>query len=185
MQQADSDARLVRRCLEGEKPAFSILVERYQKVLFNVALRIVRDPDDAADITQSVLVKAYEKLDRYDPAYKFYSWIYRMTVNASLNFAKRHRRKRSLEGREILARTTPDDDLDAREASEQVDRAMFKLAPEERALLSLKYMADLSYRDLAFVFDTPERTIKSRLYTARQRLKECLVALGFDEPDRA
>lgn len=185
MTQADQDAELVRRCLDGDKQAFGTLVEQYQRVLFNVALKIVRDADDAADVTQSVFVKAYENLHRYKPKYKFYSWIYRMTVNAALNFSKRHSRLTSLETQTIESRTTPADDYARGELSDRVEEAMFELAPEDRAILSLKYTAELSYRDIAYVFDVAEKTVKSRLYTARQRLKDVLISGGFDAHGRA
>lgn len=182
---ADSDADLVRECLGGDKQAFGLLVDRYQKVLFNVALKIVRDTDDAADVAQSVFVKAYENLARYNPKYKFYSWIYRMTVNTALNFAKRHSRQSSLETDVVYSTTTPADDLASSELTSRVEDAMFELSPEDRALLSLKYTAELQYQEIAYVFDISEKTVKSRLYTARQRLKDCLIAGGFDEQGRA
>lgn len=185
MTQADHDVELVNRCLNGDKRAFGVLVETYQQVLYNVALKIVRDADDAADITQSVFVKAYEKLDRYNPKYKFYSWIYRMTVNAALNFAKRHSRLTSLESQTMQTRTNPAEEYAETELSDRLDDAMFELPPEDRAILSLKYTAELSYSDIAFVFEIPEKTVKSRLYTARQRLKDILMAGGFDEYGRA
>jgi len=185
MTQPDHDVELVNRCLKGDKRAFGALVEKYQKVLFNVALKIVRDADDAADITQTVFVRAYEKLDRYNPKYKFYSWIYRMTVNAALNFAKRHSRLTPLETHTIPSRMNPAEDFAGAELSERLDDAMFTLPPEDRALLSLKYTAELSYRDIAYVFEIPEKTVKSRLYSARQRLKDILMAGGFDEYERA
>lgn len=181
MTQADHDADLVQACLAGDKQAFGVLVDRYQRVLFNVALKIVRDPDDAADVAQTVFVKAYEKLDRYNPAYKFYSWIYRMTVNASINFAKRHRRTTPLEVEDVRSSVSPEADYARSDESDRVVEAMFELPPEDRAILSLKYTAELSYRDIAYVFDISEKTVKSRLYTARQRLKDTLLSGGFDE----
>lgn len=185
MKQADTDAELVRRCLDGEKQAFGVLVDQYQRVLYNVALKIVRDPDDAADIVQTVFVKTYEKLDRYNPKYKFYSWIYRMTVNTALNFSKRHSRLTSIETHSVQSRSTPAEEYAAAELSDRVEGAMFEIPPEDRAILSLKYTAELSYRDIAYVFDIPEKTVKSRLYTARQRLKDVLIQGGFDEQGRA
>ncbi len=182
---AETDAYLVRECLDGDKQAFGILVDRYQRVLFNVALKIVRDSDDAADVAQSVFVKAYENLARYNPRYKFYSWIYRMTVNTSLNFAKRHSRLTSLETDVVQSAAVSADDYVMSDVKDRVEEAMFELSPEDRALLSLKYTAELSYRDIAFVFEVPEKTVKSRLYTARQRLKDTLMAGGFDEQGRA
>ena len=71
------DLRLVEECLKGNTDAFGLLVENYQKAIFNMALRMVNDYDDAQDITQSVFVKAYGKLDGFNPKYKFFNWIYR------------------------------------------------------------------------------------------------------------
>lgn len=183
MTQANHDADLVRACLDGDKQAFGVLVDRYQRVLFNVALKIVRDPDDAADVAQTVFVRAYEKLGSYNPKYKFYSWIYRMTVNAAINFAKRHRRTMPLEAEEIRSSVSTEAEFARSEQSDRVVEAMFELPPEDRAILSLKYTAELSYRDIAYVFDISEKTVKSRLYTARQRLKDTLLSGGFDEQD--
>lgn len=180
MKRSEPDDTLVRQCLDGHKEAFGVLVDRYQKVLFTVALRIVKDSDDAADITQSTFIKAYEKLDQFDPQYKFYSWIYRMTINAALNFAKRERRKEALP-RVMRGASDPDAKLAEGERERRILAAIHRLNPMERALISLKYSAELSYHELAFVFDIPENTVKSRLYTARQRLKEHLIALGIDE----
>ena len=84
----DQDQALVRQCLDGHTRAFEALVDRYQKPLFNVALRMLDDAQDAEDITQTVFIKAFEKLATYDDRYKFFSWIYKMTVNEALNFTR-------------------------------------------------------------------------------------------------
>ena len=90
------DVTLVRRCIDGDNVAFESLLDRYQGRIFNAVLRMVHDWDDARDLTQTVFVKAYENLRRYDPKYKFFSWIYRIAMNESLNFvARRPSRSRS------------------------------------------------------------------------------------------
>ena len=76
-----SDEECVRQCLGGDRKAFDALVERHHRTVYNVALRMMRDPDEAADITQSVFVKVYEKLGSFDERYKFFSWLYRIAVN--------------------------------------------------------------------------------------------------------
>ncbi|MGA3244717.1 MAG: sigma factor, partial [Bacteroidota bacterium] len=79
--QEPNDKDLVKRCLSGDQKAFEILLERYQKPVFNIALRVLSNTDDAADVTQATFVKAYEKLNSYDNRYKFFSWLYRIAVN--------------------------------------------------------------------------------------------------------
>lgn len=187
MTDADSDAAVVRRCLAGETRAFGTLVDRYQKVIYNVALRMVRDADDAADLSQAVFVQAYENLARYDPRYRFYSWIYRMAVNASINFARRRARLAPLEAGALAedGDATPEARYASADVSDQVGRALLHLTPEDRALVILKHLEDFSYRDIAFILDLPEKTVKSRLYEARQRLKTILIRHRYvDEPGR-
>ena len=79
----DADATLVARCLEGDASAFEPIVRRYQRVLYNVAFRMVGDREDARDIVQSAFVKAWEKLATFDPRHRFFSWMYRIVVNES------------------------------------------------------------------------------------------------------
>jgi RNA polymerase sigma-70 factor (ECF subfamily) len=73
----DDDATAARECLAGNGQAFTRLVERYERPVYNVALRMLRNPEDARDVSQTVFLKAYQGLEKYDPQYKFYSWIYR------------------------------------------------------------------------------------------------------------
>ena len=77
----DGDRLLVQRCREGDRRAFEALVGQYEKPVFNAALRMLRNPEDARDVTQTVFLKAFEHLADYDPKYRFYSWIYRIALN--------------------------------------------------------------------------------------------------------
>lgn len=182
--EASDDAALVRECLDGRPHAFGMLVDRYQTVLFNLALRMVKDVQDAEDITQTAFLKAYEKLDRYDPTYKFFSWIYRIAVNEALNQLKQRKAHEPLDADHASAAATPAEAYERDDASERVGNALLALSPEDRALLILKHFQDFSYEEIAFVFDIPAKTAKSRLYTARQRLKDVLLTTGFTEQVR-
>src|SRR5262249_48526730 len=81
----EDDPALVLRCREGDRDAFERLVMRYQKPVFNVALRMLRNRQDALDVAQTTFLKAFEHLADYDPAFRFYSWLYRIAINESLN----------------------------------------------------------------------------------------------------
>ena len=163
----EQDRALVKRCLDGDPDAVGELVDRYQKPLFNVALRMLGDPQDAEDVTQTVFLNAYLNLRRFDPRYRFFSWIYRMTVNESLNALKRRRPTVTLED-VYVARTEPP-------AEESVERALMRLKPDDRALVVLSHFVSFSYQEIADVLEIPVKTVKSRLFTARERLK---LALG-------
>jgi RNA polymerase sigma-70 factor, ECF subfamily len=170
----ERDRALVRRYLEGQRDAASGLVDRYQKRLFNVALRMLHSVEDAEDITQTVFFNAFLKLGTYDPRYRFFSWIYRMTVNESLNVLKRRKRTVTLEAAPHVPAPGAAADR-AAEVQDLVGRALMRLKPDDRAVVVLKHFASFSYEEIAEVLEIPVRTVKSRLFTARVRLR---LALG-------
>ena len=166
----EQDRALVKRYLEGQRDAASGLVNRYQQRLFNVALRMLGNVQDAEDVTQTVFLNAFRKLETYDPRYRFFSWIYRMTVNESLNVLKRRKRTVTLE--DELAIPAPGAAPDrAATAEDRVGKALMWLNPDDRAVVVLKYFVSFSYQEIADVLEIPVRTVKSRLYTARERLR--------------
>ena len=93
----DTDQTLLERYRSGDRDAFAELVVRYQRPLYNAAFWVLRSAEDANDITQIVFLKIAEQLDEYDPRYKFFSWIYRIAVNESLNLLRRNRREEPLD----------------------------------------------------------------------------------------
>jgi RNA polymerase sigma-70 factor, ECF subfamily len=169
----EQDRALVRRCLENDRDAAGALVDRYRQRLFNVALRMLHDVQDAEDVTQTVFLNVFLKLRTYDPRYRFFSWIYRMAVNESLNTLKRRK-----------PTVTLDDELDipapgaapdgAAEAEDRVGRALLGLKPDDRAVVVLKHFVSFSYQEIADVLEIPVQTVKSRLFTARERLRQAL-----------
>jgi len=166
----EQDRALVGRYLNGHSDAASALVDRYQQRLFNVALRMLGNMQDAEDVTQTVFQNAFLKLDTYDPKYRFFSWIYRMTVNESLNALKRRKPVVTLE--DELAIPAPGVDADKRtEAEIRVGMALRALKPDDRAVVVLRHFASFSYQEIAQVLEIPVQTVKSRLFTARERLR--------------
>lgn len=164
---------LVRRCLDGQRDAFRGLVDRYQKPLFNVALRMLDNVQDAEDVTQVAMLNAYLALRSYNPKYRFFSWIYRMTVNESLNTLKRRKRMVTL-GTELDLRA-PEAAADrAAEVQDRVGKALMSLKPDDRAVVVLRHFVSFTYQEIADVLDIPVRTVKSRLFTARERLRHTL-----------
>lgn len=169
----EHDRAVVKRCLEGQGDAFSDLIDRYHKPLFNVALRMLNDVQDAEDVTQTVFLNAFLKLPTYDPRYKFFSWIYRMTVNESLNTLKRRKPTVTLE-HELHIRAPVAASDSAAELQDWVGRALVDLKPDDRAVVVLRHFVSFSYQEIADVLEIPVRTVKSRLFTARERLRDAL-----------
>jgi RNA polymerase sigma-70 factor (ECF subfamily) len=165
----------VARCLEGDDQAFGSLVERYERVLYNLALRMLGDVEDASDATQTAFLKAWANLSRFNPRYRFFSWIYRITINQCLNQLERRRRLEPLDPESTLAsREDTAARVRAREASDQVQEALLRLTPEHREVVILRHFLEMSYTEISGTLEIPEKTVKSRLYEARQRLCELL-----------
>jgi len=169
----EQDRALVKRWLEGQRDAAGGLVDRYQKRLFNVALRMLNNVQDAEDVTQTVFLNAFLKLRTYNPRYKFFSWIYRMTVNESLNMLKRRKPTVTLED-ELDIRAPGAAPDRAAEVQDRVGKALMSLKPDDRAVVVLRHFVSFSYQEIADVLEIPVRTVKSRLYTARERLRPTL-----------
>ena len=175
----EADAARVRECLAGDPQAFAELVERYEKPVFNVAARMLRNPEDARDVTQTVFLKAYQNLSSYDPKFRFYSWIYRMAINESIDILRLRGRSAGPVDEQLAADdASPAESLAVDELREVVLDAVQKLNPEQRAVIVLKYFVDRSYEDMGQILGIEASTVKSRLYEARQQLKDQLVSRG-------
>lgn len=171
------DVEWIAQCLRGDPSAFEPLVTRYQKVVFNVALRMVGDYEDARDVTQVTFVKAWEKLRSFDASHRFFSWLYRIMINESLDLIERRRRQVALD-HELPSPARPDRDFEAGERAERVRAALARLPRDSREVLVLRHFGELSYQEMAEALAIPEKTVKSRLFTARQRIGLLLVAEG-------
>ncbi|MGH9420476.1 MAG: RNA polymerase sigma factor [Thermoanaerobaculia bacterium] len=149
-------------------------MNRYHSSVFNVALRMLGNVQDAEDVTQTTFGNAFAALDSYDPKFRFFSWIYRMTFNESLNTIKRRRNVVSLDGSfDVPAADGASES--AAEAEERVGRALLELKPEDRAVVVLRHFVSFSYEEISDVLEVPVKTVKSRLFTARERLRESLL----------
>ena len=177
------DKVLVRRCLEGDTASFALLIDEYQRPLFNVALRMVNNYEDARDITQTAFVRAYEKLSTYDSKYRFFSWIYRILINESLNLLQRRKQREARDGAildhgSISRPKTPEEVYEGNRWSDRIQTALMELSPDYRSVIVCKHFLSLSYKEMSQVLDIPEKTVKSRLFTARRLLCESLVKRG-------
>jgi len=168
------DVQLIEQCLNGNREAFGELVERYQKPLFNAALKIVNDWDVAKDVTQTAFIRAYEKLDTYNPKFKFFSWVYRMAVNEAINVLRQQKNKAVLDECQMASADNPETDMHNLQVEEKVEMAVAKLPLDYRLVTVFYYFANLPYEEISFVLGIPEKTIKSRLYSARLILSKSL-----------
>jgi len=174
-----SDAALVEQCRRGNTRAFDELVGKYQKTLFNVALRMTADYDASEEVTQQAFVRAYERISSFDPRFKFFSWMYRILVNTALDHLKERRRHDRLDD-EVPSDEPDPSDLGEREDSEAMLQAgLMDLTAEQRAVIVLRHFEDLTYEEIGAVLGIPEKTVKSRLFSARMQLRAVLVKRGY------
>ena len=175
----NNDTDLVHQVQRGDRKAFAMLVERYEKPIFNLAYRMVRDADDAADVTQNAFVKAFRKIDTFNPDFKFFNWLYRIAVNEAINFLDRQKRARDFAYDPPTNPPLPDEDCHRHETNDLFTRALTAMTLDQRLVIILKHLISLSYRDIATILEIPEKTVKSRLFSARQVLREQLVEQGY------
>lgn len=170
------DAALVGQCLAGDDGAYRPLVEKYHAPLFRVARRMLGNDLDARDSTQTTFVKAFAHLSTFDGRQRFFSWIYRILLNECLT-TLRARPESTGE-----PRLSGDDEPFARrqgaEIRQHVRAAIECLPRDEREVIVLRHFGGLSYREIGQAIDVPETIVKSRLFSARQRLAALLPATG-------
>jgi len=175
--ESDDDAQLLQRFRNGDREAFTELVIRYQKPIYNAAFWILRKAEDASDVTQSVFLKVVERLDDYDPQYKFFSWIYRIAVNESLNLQRRKSHEDELDDDaefEGPQSATPEHQLSQAERSRRLQDALMRMSTTDRTVLTMRHFSECSYLEIAQVLEIDEKTVKSRLFDARKRLRSLL-----------
>jgi RNA polymerase sigma-70 factor, ECF subfamily len=176
----EADHAVLERYRGGDASAFRDLVVRYQRPVYNAAFWILRNAEDASDVAQTVFLRLAEHADDYDPRHKVFSWIYRIAVNEALNLLRRKGREEALDEDAEL----PDDDrndpqrrVEDGERSRLVRCALMKMNVADRTVVTLRHFSELSYREIGEVLGIDERTVKSRLFEARQRLRALLPEL--------
>ena len=175
-----SDLALLERYRCGDGAAFTELVIRYQKPIYNAAFWLMRRAEDASDITQIVFLKVAERLDEYDPNYKFFSWIYRIAVNESLNLLRRNGREEALDDEIDLPgpeSASPEWQVGEAEVSKRIQNALMSMNTNDRMVLTLRHFSECSYQEIGQILDLDEKTVKSRLFEARRRLAVLLSDL--------
>ena len=168
-----SDRDLVAKCLNGDNTAFDQLVLRYQLPMYRTALQIVQDESLARDITQNGFIKSWEKLHTYNSKYRFYSWLYKIIINESLNKKRSLRKMDDLEMIET-SNETPYAQMVQNEEKEKLHKAISLLTEEQKIVIHLRHFEELSYQEISDVLDIEIKTVKSRLYSARMKLREIL-----------
>lgn len=173
------DVQLIAETLAGQTAAFGMLVVKYQDRLFNTAVHLSGNVEDARDVVQEAFVQAFIKLDSFRGSSAFYTWLYRIAFNISAGHRRKHRPMVSIDGnREQLGldpvdnSNGPVEQLEQQERCRQVRHALKQLSDEHRKVLVLREIEGCNYETIAEILDMPVGTVRSRLHRARLQLKE-------------
>lgn len=179
------DLELVRRASRGDEEAFEVIVSRYERQVYNLALRILLDPEDARDVVQDAFLRVYEKMSEFRGDSSFSTWLYRVAVNLCVD-AIRERQKTTAYSLDAPyfdreqplqvpdTRTSVEDEVESRVLMKRIAAVLGDLSPEHRTILVLAHMKGLSYEEISRVTGVAMGTVKSRLARARWALRKLL-----------
>jgi len=184
------DADVVRLAQRGREAAFRELVHRYERPVFALVYRMVRDREVAEDLAQDTFVKVLNHIDRYSPEFKFSSWLFKIANNVAIDHLRRRQLDTvSMDGNpnattaaEVEASTieigseqeSALDELEAKELGSAIEKAIARLRPEYRACIMLRHVEGRSYEEIAATLDLPLGTVKTYIHRARHELRKAL-----------
>jgi len=197
-QEGSDGERLIARCRTGDHAAFRELVARYQKRVYGIAFGMVHNPADAMDITQEVFIRVHQYLGHFKGSSSFYTWIYRIAINLCIDHLRKEAKNNQVvdyndtldhdygeEAGDLLSTSwdmNPARALDRKELSEMIHLALQTLSPNHRAVLLMREVEGLSYSEMAEVMQCNKGTIMSRLFHARRRMQDALLARMGETP---
>lgn len=182
VQTQERDRTLIAACLQGHGDAFGALVAPYQDRLYNTLYRLTGREEDAAELLQETMIRAFRGLASYQGESSFYTWLYRIAMNVAFTHQRR-RRMRSLGAESVSPpydvadeseHSRPGRHLERAEQRDIIQRALDQLDEPFRAVLILKDIEDLRYEEIAEILDIPVGTVRSRLHRARAEMRELL-----------
>ncbi|MHB1300332.1 MAG: RNA polymerase sigma factor RpoE [Burkholderiales bacterium] len=187
MEDRSIDQQLVERAQRGDKHAFGLLVEKYQRKLARLLSRFVRDPAEVEDVTQEAFIKAYRALPAFRGDSAFYTWLYRIGINTAKNYLVAQGRRAptttaldneevesSEDGEGLWEVTTPENELMSKQIVQTVNSTLQNLPDELRQAITLREIEGLSYEEIANIMDCPIGTVRSRIFRAREVIAEKL-----------
>ena len=191
------DQQLVERAQKGDKRAFGLLVDKYQRKLARLLSRFVRDSAEVEDVTQEAFIKAYRALPNFRGDSAFYTWLYRIGINTAKNHLMAAGRRAPTstsvdseeaegldEGEQLRDINTPESLLLSREIGDTENAAMLALPEDLRTAIQLREMEGMSYEDIAQIMNCPIGTVRSRIFRAREAIAERLKPLLDTGDDR-
>ncbi len=182
-QAEQDDTRLVQASQQGDQDAFALLVQRHQRLVFNLSLRMVQDYEDASEVTQEAFLAAWQGLPSFRNEARFATWLYRIAYHCCLRQLERRKRERDLQAAiqaehildEINKVQREEEILELRDRQAAVLDQLAQLPTKYRSVLILRHLQEMTYEEMADRLSMPIGTIKTHLFRARNLLKERLL----------
>jgi RNA polymerase sigma-70 factor, ECF subfamily len=180
---ADQEQTLIRRAQKGDQDAFAALVEEHQRYVYNLALRVLKDENEALDLTQETFVRAWMALPNFRGQSQFRTWLYRITSNLCYNRLPNLRRSLNDLGEDVLeeipeTRTdSPAHKMEAGETRIHLYKAIEELDAHYKLLITLRYQNELSYEEIASTLNLPLGTVKTGIFRAKEQIRKLLAYL--------
>jgi len=175
----ENEATLVRKSKRGDEKAFNHLVFLYRKRIYDLVYRMVRNHQDAADLSMEVFVKAYRGLKDFEERSSFYGWLTKIAVNLCINFYRREKFRWFLSlldlGKELAVVDSPAEKMEKKELQLAIDRAVKSLPPRQRITFVLRFYEHLPYQEIAEILGITEGAAKANYFQAIQKLKKFLA----------
>ncbi len=186
MQSEFSDTQLITKVLEGDKPAYAVLIKRYQRFVFTLALRFSKNREDAEEIAQDCFIKAYRSLHTFRQNSKFSTWLYSIVYTTAMTMLRKKRidTQSIYEGTAELEGHVSDlraDDIEHKSKMVYVNSAISQLSPDDAAIITLFYKGEQSLEEIGQAIGMEANTVKVKLHRARHRLKEKIERLLHHE----
>jgi RNA polymerase sigma-70 factor (ECF subfamily) len=179
----DNEKKLIQRAQKGDHDAFASLVDEHQRYVYNLALRVVKDENEALDLTQETFVRAWTALPNFKGQSQFRTWLYRIVTNLCYNRLPNLRRSLNDLGDDVMELIpdtnidTPAREVDSNETRQNLHQAIEDLDENYRLLITLRYQNELSYDEIASTLNLPLGTVKTGIFRAKEQLRKSLARL--------
>lgn len=177
----EDEQRWIQQVLAGDKQAYANIIDKYKNQLYATILRMTRNPQDAQDLVQDAFIKVYRNLDKYDANGSFSGWLYRVAINHCMDEFRKNRYSTvqvEIDETKVVNHEHPEVVFLKKEKRRQLERLIATLPEDERLIILLRYVNEISYEEIGEVMDVPLSTVRNKLHRAKKKMRETVKREG-------